>query len=154
MFGGARVFNQDIGSWNVSSVADMRVTCSTVAYAFNQDLESWCVSRFSSKPHGHRYSRILLDPVPPRMGKVCTLSALLVRMVRMSRLRVRVVRGRVLFELFKLCATVRRMRQHHVQCQNGEPCVYELYAYATYDMVRMRRQHVLPEFEPCVYKLF
>ena len=43
MFDGAWSFNQDISSWNVSSVADMRyMFCE--ADSFNQDLSAWDVT--------------------------------------------------------------------------------------------------------------
>ena len=46
-FGDARIFNQDIGNWNVSSVEDMRGLFSN-AYVFNQDISSWDVNQVTN----------------------------------------------------------------------------------------------------------
>ena len=43
MFNNARVFNQNIGNWDVSSVRNMEGMF-RMAYVFNQDIGSWDVS--------------------------------------------------------------------------------------------------------------
>ena len=49
MFGGASVFNQNISTWNVSSVTNM-INMFVNASSFNQDLSGWCVTNIPTTP--------------------------------------------------------------------------------------------------------
>jgi len=67
MFNGATSFNQDIGDWNTSNVEYMiRLFDNTLN--FNQDLTGWCVSKITSEPTYFARSSALTDANKPVWG--------------------------------------------------------------------------------------
>ena len=67
MFSGAKTFNQNIGSWDVSKVNDMSSLFKS-ASAFNQDLTKWCVTNIATLPTEFSTSSPLTQANKPIWG--------------------------------------------------------------------------------------
>lgn len=67
MFSDSKQFNQDIGSWNVSNVSSM-YGMFYKSSSFNQNLSSWCVSQFIDEPENFSTGSALIESNKPKWG--------------------------------------------------------------------------------------
>ena len=67
MFKNATSFNQNIGAWNTSSVINM-YSMFQEAVAFNQNLSGWCVRNISAEPSEFSINSPLTDANKPLWG--------------------------------------------------------------------------------------